>query len=819
MRLRWNELTGIFLTAFATLLFEITATKIFEFSVWSNYAYLIISTAMFGLGLSGVILTRWPDLLRLRAARFLSLSAWLSGLTMLTAFAVLNGVPVHLPEAPQGWFREFLHVGVVFVALGIPFMFFGFAMSYLFTHRGERANAYYFADLLGAGLGCFALVRLISSIEPQGLTVLSAGTAMVGGCFFLLSEERLSRSRVVSAAVVGLAFAAGTAWWAPRFSDQVPLNVHVSKRSFARDLEAGRIEKTGWSALSRVDIAPMGPKRKRVWIAGGVNESSIVRFDGDYEKARAKRDYLLHRASRVLDHKALPHLSKQDHTVCMIGTSGGEDSLYALMAGARKVVGIEMDPMIARFVTEDYREFAGGLFTDGDYSELIVDEGRSFLRRTDRTFDVIQQVNNFTPIAFQNGALNLSETYLLTVESFRDFYDHLNPDGILSISRWGSIRLLSTGVEMFRRMGLEPEQYSKHMVVCQGSQWMINTFLMKKSPFTRAEIDRLFEFFDAGNHNRRILYAPYRTDELPDLEHNLFHKLATAADPEPYWRVGCFNFSPPTDEKPFFNRVKVLGMKDKHRDRLPLLPEEMMQVARSSFIDHRIPKGDFPPIVVLFEGLVLATVFFGVPMFTRRALRQSMRRDKKALGYFACLGIAFIFVEICLIQRLVLFLGAPVYSMAVVLCSLLVFAGVGSLLSGRIPATPRHLRWLLTAVAVAVLVLHVATPLVTRAFLGARLWVRMLVALLLTGMAGLLMGMPMPTGIRFLKHSGKPIIPWAWATNGYFTVLGSALSVLIATTMGFTVVFVVAALVYAAAPWFLSGARGPAPGQDMGGEA
>ncbi|NKB25162.1 MAG: hypothetical protein GKR87_12460 [Kiritimatiellae bacterium] len=107
-----------------------------------------------------------------------------------------------------------------------------------------------------------------------------------------------------------------------------------------------------------------------------------------------------------------------------------------------------MDPQIARFVTETYRDYAGNLFQDEKgYSELVVDEGRSYLRRTDRTFDVIQQINNFTPIAFQNGALNLSETYLLTVESFQDFYDSLTPEGVFCITRWGVVRLLSTAVE------------------------------------------------------------------------------------------------------------------------------------------------------------------------------------------------------------------------------------------------------------------------------------------------------------------------------------------------------------------------------------
>ncbi len=804
MRPRWNELLAIFLAAAATLLFEITATKIFEFSLWANYAYLVISTAMFGLGLSGVLLTRFPRLLRYPEAGFLSLNSVLCGGAVFGAFLVMNFVPIHLPEAPRGWPSELGRVSVVFFALATPFLFFGFVISYLFEHRGRQANVYYFADLVGAGVGSFALVPLIPLFEPQGLVVVSAMAAVVAGALFLLSSPHRAAARGLALVLLAVA-AAGLWWWTPRVARQLPLRVHVPKRGFVKDMRAGRIEATGWSALSRVDIAPLGrdKNRKRVWIAGGVNESSIVRFDGDYERLRGQREKTLARAAEVLDHKALPHLSKTNHTVCMIGTSGGEDSLYALMLGARRVVGVEMDPTIAHLVTNTYREFAGGLFTDGDYSEMVVDEGRSYLRNTDQKFDVIQQVNNFTPIAFQNGALNLSESYLLTAESFKDFYDRLTDDGILAISRYGSIRMLSTGIEMFRRMGLRPEEYSKHMVVCEGANWVINSFLMKKSPFTPEEIDRLFEFFSQGEHNRRIVYAPYRTNDLPALAENLYYRMVTADDPSPYHRMGCFTFAPTTDNRPFFNRMKILGLKDGARP--AGLPGEIRHIEPPNVLDRRVPPGDLPPLIVLLEALVLASVFFGLPMLSRRELREALRVHRRELGYFACLGMAFIIVEICLIHKLVLFLGAPVYSIATVFCSLLVFAGLGSLCSGALGTSRATLRRLLPLVALVVLALYFSMGHVTSRFLGRPLPVRVLVALGFTGIAGFFMGMPMPTGIRYLADRGRFVIPWAWAVNGYFTVIGSTLSVLLAVHFGFTAAFVLAGLIYAAAPLFLAG--------------
>jgi hypothetical protein len=805
MRVRWNELTGIFLAACGTLLFEVSTTKIFEFSLWSNYAFLVVSTAMFGLGFAGVFLTRWPRFLESRSAPFLAACSAASGLTMATGFFVMNYVPIHLPDAPNGWPSELLGVAVVFTALAVPFFFFGLLISYLFERRGEQANVYYFADLVGAGLGSFLLVPLISSIAPQGLVLLSVVLGLAAALLFALDVET-GRARTVPAVAAGLALLAAIAWFgAPLMAGAVPLNVHVNKRSFKQDVAGGRIEATGWSPLSRVDIAVYDNTMKRVWISGGVNESAIRRFNGDFAALRPRREESLANAARGLDYIVLPHLLKVDHTVAVIGTSGGSDSLRVLQTGARKVTGIEMDATISRFVTRDYREYAGGLFTDGDYSELVIDEGRSYLRRSGRKFDVIQQVNNFTPIAFANGALNLSENYLLTVESFRDFWDHLTDDGILCINRHGSIRLLSTDVEMLRQLGMKPEEYSRHLLVARGPQDHISTLMLKKSPFTREEVDRIFAFYEVTNNTRYIHYAPYRTDELADRENNLYSLIATAPDPAPYLQVGPYRFTAPTDEKPFFNHFKTIGASDRERDRLPRLPAEVLAVDPPNKVRGRIPKGDLPPLVVLLEAALMATVFFGLPLLSRPDLRASLRGHGRALGYFACLGVGFIFVEICLIQRLVLFLGAPVYSIAIVFGCLLIAAGLGSFASGAIAPGRRGVRALMFTVAACILAAHYLMPALTDAFLGSTFPVRVAVAAAITSVLGFVMGMPMPTGIRYLKASGKNIVSWAWATNGYFTVVGSALTVVIAVNFGFVAVFMAAAAIYAVAPWFLAG--------------
>lgn len=794
----WRELIGIFLISFAVLLFEITITKIAEYSLWSNYAFLVISIAMFGLGLSGVILTRWPDILKVDNGLFFGGNALCCALTIWLGFLAFNNFPVHLPDAPDGWVKEIVNLSALFLTLSLPFLFFGFIISGLFEKKGDRAGIYYCVDLVGAGLGCLALMALIQYIAPQGLVLLSVLLAVITVPLFFFSSRYCNRFLTVLMSFMVLGAMAAGVYWIPKASTMLPLEVHAQKRTYKRDLHGGKIEATNWSALSRVDVAPLQKNAKRVWISGGVNESSIIKFDGDYEAIRAKRDENLIRAAQIIHYQAFPFVMKNDPTVCMIGTSGGADSLYALSLGAKHVVGVEMDPGVASMVLEKYHDYAGGLFTDGEYSEMVIDEGRSYLRRTERKFDIIQQINNFTPIAFMNGALNLSETYLLTVESFQDFYDHLTDDGMLSISRYGSIRMLSNGVEMFRRMGVPPEEYAKHFLVVEGPVPVIPTFIMKKSAFTREEIEKFEQWYYSYGKRRSILYAPFI--ESPE---NLYSLIATAEDPTDLYTLGAFNFEPTTDNKPFFNHMKTIGLKDGDRNSLALLPDEVKHIEPRGVIDNRIPKGDVPPVAVLLIAFALSSVFFGLPMFSKSELRASLRSERKALAYFACLGMGFIFVEICLIQRFVLFLGQPVYSISIVLFSILISAGLGSLVSNRFAPSKRNIICLLLTVSVIILIMHFTIPLLSAMFIGYSLFARMAIALGFLSFAGFFMGMPMPFAIRFLKENRRSIISWGWATNGYFSVLGSALTILIATNFGFNTVFYLAAILYCIAPFFL----------------
>lgn len=178
-------------------------------------------------------------------------------------------------------------------------------------------------------------------------------------------------------------------------------------------------------------------------------------------------------------------------------------------------------------------------------------------------------------------------------------------------------------------------------------------------------------------------------------------------------------------------------------------------------VDRRIPRGDLPPIIILCEAFLLSSIFFGVPLLSQRRLRAQFRAGRRAMGYFACLGLGFIFIEICLIQHLVLFLGAPVYSIATVIGGLLVSAGIGSLWADRFAASRKTLQRLLWMTAAAILVWHVAAGWCMDALLKQIFPVRVIIAVCLVSLLGVLMGMPLPMGIRYLKNTKLDVIPWA----------------------------------------------------------
>ncbi|MCX6340542.1 MAG: hypothetical protein NTX71_11600 [Candidatus Aureabacteria bacterium] len=752
---------AIGLVSGGSLLLELTFVRIFSVLFFSHYAFLIISTALFGLGLAGVVLQLRGIPLPSEARPAMRKAAVLFSCTAILATLVAHIFPLKVSAALSGQITQLIYLIVFYIILGAPFYFVGVVVSIGMSVWSDEADKLYFGDLLGAGIGCLALFLALPLLRPMGT---SFAVAAMGFLAALVLCEGSARGRRAALAAALLLSILGS-WYAGAV---VPLIPRDHKRAFKTDYTRGRIRWTRWGVLSRVDVALYSPKLAVLWIDGGTNESPLIRFSGDYARDFDREAWGKRRSSFV-------YQIRKPGPVAIIGPAGSHEVIAAVGFGAPEVTGIEMDPLVVQVATKAYADFIGRPY-DLPNVRMVGAEGRSYLEQTPRTFDIIQQVNNFTPVALASGALNVSETYLVTVEAFQLYLNRLSPEGIIDIRRHGDIRLASVAMEAFRRQGVREPW--KHIVILDDET------LIKKSPWSTPELDRIREL--AEKLKREIRFIP---DRLSDRD-SWYDGFLRSANPREWYYRDVANLAPSTDDWPFFNHYVQWG-----RSKDPTLPKTLAWYNRYKFF-KRIPHGDFVMLSILAEAAVLSFVFLFLPLW--RSRRQELSRAALLpITYFACLGMGFIFVEICLMQRLTLLLGHPSLSLAVVLCSLLIFAGLGSLCSGRMGvSTPGPLKAMLGVNICLILTAALCLPWLVNRGLTLTTAGRISLAIAITGVHGFIMGMPFPLAVRLMARNLQQIIPWGWAMNAYATVVGSVLSVVLAMFYGFSAVYLLAAGAY-----------------------
>ena len=754
---------GIFTIAAATLLLEVAFTRLFSVIFFNPLVFLIISTALFGFGLSGVLLSIFPRLSRYNMDKMLCGLSLAFSLSVVVALKVVVGIPIEYSSIWKGEPLQVFYVLVHYLFLTLPFLFSGMVVALLLSKLPQKVSKLYFSDLVGAGLGCFLVLPLVPLLGGQGAILGAALLGLVGGLIFSLRLGKIS-------SIISLILLVGVAFLLPRAEQHFSLPIrHIfkEKHGFFYDAPLRRIETTRWSALSRIDVIDTHPT-KLIYIDGGSNVSFMFPFHGDFSQLEPRINW-----------RSMPYLLKEKPEVLIIGPAGGEEVLIALSFGAEKVIGVELDSAITHLVTHEYRQFIGNIYNNPRV-KLMTDEGRSYVRRTKEKFDIIHQIHSVSPVALASGALNLSETYLLTLEAINDYLDHLKEDGILAINRWGIVRMVSLAVRALEDRGVANP--GDHIVILEGESYATSGFFLKNSPFTPEEL----EIFRRYAHplNYRLAYAPDRKKE-----NQLYYSIINPSLREELFAHKEVNLQPVTDDKPFFDHFLRFG-------KLKLTSPELMDKGMVVVQEHG-SVGDIILFVLLGEVTFLSLIFIFLPLyfFKRTGLRSPFRGS--FLLYFCCLGLGFILVEISLIQKFVLFMGHPLYSITAVLFALLVFAGIGSYLSGRLKLPPqRALLAIIPGIGGVVILLLLLSPPLFNHFLGLATPLRFIISLLMLAPLGLLMGMPFPLGIQMVNHHSPRLIPWVWGVNGYFTVMGSILSVVFALCFGFRFVLITASCIY-----------------------
>jgi hypothetical protein len=756
---------GIAIISGATLLLEVTMTRIFSVAFFNHYAFLIISTALFGFGFSGVILSIVPAIEKFNLNKLLM--GFSIGFTLTTILTLEIAVRVPLRfGSMKDQSVQFLYLTIYYLAMAIPFFFSGLVIALLLSKIPAYVNKLYFADLIGAGIGCFLVMPLVPLLGASGTVIVAALLGLVAaGCF----GKPLGKMPLG----ICLLLFCGIALLLPYRETHFRVRVHEMKRSFVLQEMQKEIEFTRWGPISRIDVARYGLD-KIIWIDGGSNQSFMKPFNGDLEQLATNE---LTKSMAGVVYRLIDHPD-----VLVVGPAAGEEILYALAWKPRSIIGVELDPVICDIMLHNYRQFSGDIYNLPNV-KLINDEGRSYIRRSPQKFDIIQQINNSSPAAIASGAVNLSETYLITVEAFHDYLDHLKDNGFVFIRRYGAIRLATVAAQALRERGVaHPEE---QMIIMYDSLHQMGggQFYLKNGAFTEQE---LAVFRQKGIFDK-VLYGPQAL-QVTHNKYNEYRKLI--ADPEAwkaYSKLGI-NMFPVTDDRPFFNHFTKFG-----KFKVTNVPDEFKPI----FGVYR--NSDFSLLVILSEAAIMSLLFILLPLYLFKRSGLQSHGKFQFLLYFFSLGMAFILIEIVFIQKFTLFMGNPTYSTTVVLFSLLIAAGCGSFLSEKLT---KNLKQSLLMVILGIVVFCwlelTLSPIIFKACLGFAMPVRIMVSIVLIFPLGMLMGMPFPLGITFANRVSPRLIPWGWGINGYATVIGSVLCVILGLSFGFKAAILVASGIYLA---------------------
>lgn len=800
MQPKSTTLIGVGLLTMAVLANEVILTRIFSVTLWYHFAFLVISLALLGSGAAGVWLYLTPNAHK-RTPHILPWLALGYAVSTFLAFLIYQQIPITVSGLRDGVSgEETLWLFVMYAELTIPFIFAGATIALALRYHQAQAGRLYFADLFGASIGCLLSVVLLNEFGGAGsilaVTVLGIASAMM----LSLNATRMTQAIMGSLLVVGLigfGVQSQDEWLtletAESFNDQEPIYEEWNAFSRITLYENTWEIPFGWGISQvfyeeRTDEEISAGAEHLVVLIDEKAGTPIQRFEwNDGDENREAVEFLRY------DLTALPYYLRDEAEVFVIGPGGGRDVLTAHVFDAERIVGVELNPIIVDLVVNQYPDYAGHIYSR-PHVTIETEDARTFLAASDDRFDIIQASLIDTFAASSAGAFALSENGIYTVEAFENYYEHLTEDGIVNFSRWyfadgpaETLRLVSVGMAGWEASGVE--NIEDHLVVIanltpdrivdEGLAGM----LLKRTPFTQGEIETLVA--EAERLEFEVLYAP----GITDADASPVAEFVLASNRDAFIENYPLDISPATDNRPFFFNVVRLG--DLGRD----------EFTKSAIYGFGA-EATRTLLITLGITFALSILLIILPLALGKGavLRQS--NGTGFIAYFAMLGLGFMLVQIPMVQKLNVYLGNPTYALALVLFSILLFSGIGSFMSQRVPAEKilQNIQMTIAALLGLIGAYILLLPLLLDATQGFALTGRAIVVVLMLMPAGLLMGRPFPLCLRYVDSiDANELMPWLWAANGTLSVLGSVIAVIVAIGAGFNVVFLMGVVAYGSA--------------------
>ncbi|MGE0667271.1 MAG: hypothetical protein AB7O49_12000 [Sphingomonadales bacterium] len=760
---------AIFIVAFATLAYQVLITRFFSVMFYHHLAFAAISICMFGLTHGALRVygdpARYaPERVDVEFARHANRFAlWSVGIMLAYLSAPL--------ALPAGWVRIVMGLSSLFFV--IPFTHSGTCVTLLLTRAPPAGGRMYAADLAGAAAGCLGIVAVLFVIDPVSATLWIAALAAAAGWLAVRGgDARLRRLSALAALCLAGAAAVHSGLYA---TGQGHIGVVWAKGQMQNDTLFER-----WNTFSRIRVRALESLKPIGWGFAHTSDvevrqhymdidadaaTVITRLDGDVKRLTYLREDVINAA----------YLVRRPEHVAVVGVGGGRDILSALFFDARRITGIEINPAIFEVLTGKFADFSGHLDRQRGVS-LVNAEARSHINQSPDRYDLIQISLIDTWAATAAGGLTLTENRLYTVEAWDDFYRALKPGGMLSVSRWYHPvtgrnefhRLVAIAAETLGRRGVPPDQLDRH-VIAVNERAIVNV-ITRPDPFTDAEWLAARQRLEAQGFT--VLLGP-------GLAHDRITTaiLSGKADRRFYDGLPA-NVAPSTDDKPFFFYSTRIG------DLLKASPGTLFK--RNAAIGLTM--------LLLAVSLAACVVYIAVP-FVRLAKRFPAAEVARPVAYFSAIGVGFMLIEISQMQRLMVFLGHPVYGLAVVLFSLLLFSGLGSMTVAGGPPTRRAMVVRMLLLLATLAVAGLLTPQVTAWAKTEPTTVRIAVSVLLLAPPAFFMGMMFPMGLGVWR--GRPdLLPFFWSANGITSVFASVLGMVLSMQLGIAATFAIGACCY-----------------------
>jgi hypothetical protein len=764
---------------FSLIIFEVSIVRLFSIYLSYHFAFMVVSIAMLGIGSAGTILSFRTEKPAGDLTERLSAYPLLTGIAIIASYIISNRVP--FDPVRLSWDKmQIPYFSMYCFVFSIPFFFSGMMIATAFHTLSKKAQSIYASDLIGAGIGSLCVILLLNNASPEYAVISASITSLISST--IIGDIRFRGLAFIIILICFFLFI-----FHPEFMD---IRISPYKNlSVALKYPDSEHIRTYNHSIARIDIL----KSPMIRFAPGLSlkyteplpEQIGIAIDGGelYAVTRADNE----RALQFLDHlpSTIAYKLRKSENVLIIDPKGGLHVLMARRYKVKDIHKIESNPLLIDVIRNELGGFSKGIFEDHIWQGY----GRNFIQRTGGYYyDIIDLSMTGTTVSSFFGIM---EDYRYTVEAFKAYLTGLKDDGILSISMYlippprKEFRTLATAITALKETGTE--ETWRNIITIRS--WDTMTMLIKKLPFSDREVRDIKRFVKERGFDF-IFYPGIREEDtgiyIRTTDKEYFRGFKSIIDPEERKQFiddYLFDIRPVHDENPFFHYyLKIKNIKGIYN----LMGKKWL---------YFIEEGYLTPFVLIIT-LLLSTFMILLPV----SFKTGFERFKPfellpPLLYFSMLGLGFMFVEVTLIQKYILILENPVYSFSLVLTTILISSGTGSMLSSRFKSLQGPI--ILLLLSYMILIYSFIQPVLFGMIIPLSPFTAKIPIILLSIIPyGLLMGVPFPMGIRLLGQKKPALIPWAWAINAFLSVIAPVITIMIATTTGFRSILYLASAAY-----------------------